>query len=96
MVVCRKGLWLGQGRMVTPIAKWQRQRYVRKMLNKRLMHNLFGARGMGRRVLGLQVRLYNPFIAVSRGEVAGRLYNGQRPGRTKDNGQTAGRYGHNV
>lgn len=70
---------VGRGRVVTPIAKW-RQRYVRKMLNKRLMHNLFEVhklRGRGSWGYGSD---YNPFIANSRERAGrgGRGYNGQR------------------
>lgn len=48
--------------MVTPIAKC-RQRYVRKMLNKRLMHNLFEVHKLkDRGSSGLWVRL-QPFYS---------------------------------
>lgn len=89
-------LWNWQGRMVTPIAKWQRrrwrrrQRYVRKMLNKRLMHNLFKGMGWGEGVGGYRLD-YNPFIAASMGNGGACTMDSGRAGL-----RTSSRYGHNV
>lgn len=89
----------GRGRVDTPIAKW-RQRYVRKMLNKRLMHNLFEVHKLRDRGSWGYGSDYNPFIANSR-ERAGegeRLQWTTASGlRITDNRRwTTGRYGHNV